>query len=73
MEGGEGASYAIVQHSPSYVRVVAVGAVCSRSVAVVPAGPADASESGICAAENYVVGGIETNTSALILLLDDPH
>jgi hypothetical protein len=51
------ASYAIVQHSPSCVRDVAVGAACSRSDAAVPTGPADASEGGIRAAENCVAGG----------------
>jgi hypothetical protein len=48
------------------VRAVAVGVVCSRSGAVVPAGPADASEGEIHAAENYVAGEIEPKTSALI-------
>jgi hypothetical protein len=36
---------------------VAVGAVCSRSGAAMPAGPIDASEGGIRAAENCVAGG----------------
>jgi hypothetical protein len=54
---GEGASYAIVQHSPSYVRAVIVGAACSRSGAAVPVGPADASEGGIRVAKNCVVRG----------------
>jgi hypothetical protein len=50
------------------VRAVAVGAACSRSGVVVPAGPADASDGGIRAAENCVVGGggIEPKTSALV-------
>jgi hypothetical protein len=48
------------------VRAVAVGAACSRSGAVVPAGPADASEGGIRAAENCVVREIEPKTSALV-------
>jgi hypothetical protein len=61
-----GTSYAIFQHSPSCVRAVAIGAACSRSGAAVPAGPADASEGGIRAAENYVAGRIEPKTSALI-------
>jgi hypothetical protein len=33
------ASYAIVQHFPSCVRVMAIGAACSRSSVVVPADP----------------------------------
>jgi hypothetical protein len=47
-------------YSPTFpfcVRDAAVGAVCSCSGAAVPAGPADASEGGIRAAENYVAGG----------------
>jgi hypothetical protein len=32
----------------------------------VPAGPANASDGGIRAAENYVAGGIEPKTSALV-------
>jgi hypothetical protein len=51
------AYYTIVQHFPSCVRAATVDAVCSRSGAAVPAGPADASEGGICAAENCVTGG----------------
>jgi hypothetical protein len=54
---GEDASYAIVQHSPSYVRATAVDAVCFRSGAAVPAGPTDASEGEIRAAENCVTRG----------------
>jgi hypothetical protein len=57
MEGARGASYAIVQHSPSCVRAVAVGAACSRSGVAVPTDPTDASEGEIRAAENYVVRG----------------
>jgi hypothetical protein len=33
------ASYAIVQHFPFCVRVMVIGAACSRSSVVVPAGP----------------------------------
>jgi hypothetical protein len=54
---GEGAYYAIVQHSPSCVRAAAVGAVYSRSSAAVPTSPTNASEGGICATENCVTGG----------------
>jgi hypothetical protein len=54
---GEETSYAIVQHSPSCVRAVAVGAGCSRSGAAVPVGSADASEGEIRAAKNCVAGG----------------
>jgi hypothetical protein len=57
MKGVRGASYAIVQHSPSCVRAATADAVCSRSSAAVPAGPTDASEGGIRAAKNYVAGG----------------
>jgi hypothetical protein len=39
------------------VRAAAVDAACSHSGAAVPAGPMDASEGGIRAAKNYVVGG----------------
>jgi hypothetical protein len=49
---------------------VVVGVACSRSYTAVPTDPADASESGIRAAKNYVAeggGGIEPKTSALIL------
>jgi hypothetical protein len=48
------------------VRAVAVGAACSRSGTVVPAGPVDASEDGIRVVENYVARRIESKTSALI-------
>jgi hypothetical protein len=48
------------------VRAAVIDAACSRSDAVVPASPRDASEGGICAAKNYMTGGIEPNTSALI-------
>jgi hypothetical protein len=57
MEGARGPFYAIVQHSPSCVRAAAVGAACSHSGEALPAGPADASEGGIHAAENYVAEG----------------
>jgi hypothetical protein len=66
MEGVRGVSYAIVQYSPSYVRVAAVDAVCSCSGAAVHVGPTDASEGGICAVENCVAGRIEPKTSALV-------
>jgi hypothetical protein len=66
MKGVRGASYAIVQYSPSCVRAAAVDAVCSCSGAAVHVGLTDASESGICAAENCVAGGIEPKTSALV-------
>jgi hypothetical protein len=39
------------------VRAAAVDAACTCSGAVMPAGPADASEGGIRAAKNYVAGG----------------
>jgi hypothetical protein len=57
MEGARESSYAIVQHSPSCVRAAAIGVAYSRSGAVVPTGPANASEGGICAVENCVAGG----------------
>jgi hypothetical protein len=63
---GERTSYTIVQHSPSCVRVMTVGAACSRSGVVVPADSADANDGGIRAAKNYVTGGIESKTSALV-------
>jgi hypothetical protein len=49
---GERVSYAIVQHSPSRV-----GTACSNSGAVVPAGPVNSSEGGICSTENCMIGG----------------
>jgi hypothetical protein len=54
---GREVSYGIVQHSPSCVRAVAVGAACSHSGAVLPAGPAVVSEGEIRATENCVAGG----------------
>jgi hypothetical protein len=42
MEGVRGGgSYAIVQHSLSYMQAVAIGAACSRSGAAVPTGLAE--------------------------------
>jgi hypothetical protein len=52
----EGVSYTIVQHFPSCVRAAAVGAACSCLGMAVPAGLADASDGGIRAMENCVVG-----------------
>jgi hypothetical protein len=51
---GEGASYTIVQHSPSWVRAAAVGTAYSCSGAVVPVSLADASKGGIRVTENCV-------------------
>jgi hypothetical protein len=69
---GEGASYAIVQHSPSCVWVTAVGAAWSRSGVAVPVGPADASEGGIRAAENCVAGGNWIQDLSSDTMLEDP-
>jgi hypothetical protein len=44
---GESFYYAIVQHSLSYMRVMAIGAARSRSGATVPMGLANASEGGV--------------------------
>jgi hypothetical protein len=68
---GEEASYAIVQHSPSYVRAMAVGVACSRSSAAVPMDPADASEGEIRTAENCVVRGNWTQDLGSGTMLDD--
>jgi hypothetical protein len=50
---------------------MAVDAASSRSGAAVPVGPMDASEGGIRVADNYVAGGIEPKTSALIPIWRD--
>jgi hypothetical protein len=73
-ERGVGASYAIVQHSPSCVWAVVVGVACSRSCTAVPTDPADASESGIRAAKNYVAegGGNWTQDLGFDTMLDSP-
>jgi hypothetical protein len=50
---------------------VAVGAVCFRSGMTVPVGLVDVNEGEICAAKNYVVGGIESKTLGSGIMLDD--
>jgi hypothetical protein len=63
---GDGVSYTIVQYSFSCVRATAVGAVCFCSDVIVLMGQTDASEGEIRIAENYMIGGIESKTSALV-------
>jgi hypothetical protein len=68
----EGDSYAIVQRSSSYVRVIDVGVTCSRSGAAVPVGPVDASEGGICAVKNCVAMGNWTQYIGSDIILENP-
>jgi hypothetical protein len=63
---GDGDSYTIVQYSFSCVRATVVGAACFCSDVIVLVGPADVSEGEIRVAENYMIGGIESKTSALV-------
>jgi hypothetical protein len=67
----EEASYAIVWHSPFYVRAAAVGATCSDSGVAVPVSPTDASDGGIRAAKNYVAGENWTQDFDSDTMLDD--
>jgi hypothetical protein len=55
------------------MRAVAVDADYSRSGAVVPTDPADASEGGIRAAENWVTGGNWTQDFGSGTMLDDTY
>jgi hypothetical protein len=67
---GEGVSYAIVQHSSSYMRAAAVGAVCSYSGTTVPVGPRDVSEGEIRTTKNYVTEKIWTQDLGSGTMLD---
>jgi hypothetical protein len=66
MKAMRGASHAIGPYSPSYVRAAVIDAACSRSNAIVPASPTDASEGEIYAVKNCMAGGIKPKTSDLI-------
>jgi hypothetical protein len=48
-------SYAIVQHSSSYVQAMVIDAVCSCLDVAKPGGPMDASEGGIRIIKNCVM------------------
>jgi hypothetical protein len=69
---GEMTSYTIVQHFPSFMRAMAACAACSCSGAVVPVGPADASEGEIRAVENCVATGNWTQDLGCDTMLEDP-
>jgi hypothetical protein len=69
---GEGAFYAIVQHSPSCMQVAIIGAVCFRSGVIVSVGLADASDGAIRVVENYVFGENWTQDIGRDIMIENP-